>query len=101
AMPFKDYFRKLADSLNRFGSQKPIEDILDKQYYTFNKIEIKGNKIYSDLQISGVLDIDPEEKIDKYQLKEKVELLYGNAWFEKVKYRIVPRNDSLILVIDC
>lgn len=101
AMPFKDYFRKLADSLNRFGSQKPIEDILDKQNYTFNKIEINGNKIYSDLQISGVLDIDPEEKIDKYQLKEKIELLYGNAWFEKVKYRIVPRNDSLILVIDC
>lgn len=101
AIPFKDYFRKLADSLNRFGAQKPIEDILDKQFYAFNKIEIKGNKIYSDLQILGVLDIDPEEKIDKYQLTDKIELLYGNAWFEKVKYRIVPRNDSLILVIDC
>jgi len=101
AIPFKDYFRKLADSLNRFGAQKPIEDILDKQSYTFDAIEIEGNKIYSDLQILGVLDIDPEEKIDKYQLTDKIELLYGNAWFEKVKYRIVPRNDSLILVIDC
>jgi NTE family protein len=101
AMPFRDYFRKLADSLNRFGAQKPMEDIFDIQYYTFNKIEIEGNKIYSDLQILGVLDIDPEEKIDRYQLTDKIELLYGNAWFEKVKYRIVPRNDSLILVIDC
>ncbi len=101
AIPYKEYFRKLADSLNRISSQKPMEYILDKQYYSFDKIEITGNKIYSDYQILGVLDIDPEEKIDKYKLKEKIELLYGNAWFDKVKYRIVPRNDSLILVIDC
>jgi NTE family protein len=101
AIPYKEYFRKLADSLNRIASQKPMEYILDKQYYSFDKIEITGNKIYSDYQILGVLDIDPEERIDKYKLKEKIELLYGNAWFDKVKFRIVPRNDSLILVIDC
>ena len=41
ALPYKDYFRKLADSLNRIGPQKPIENILDKQTYTFNKIEIR------------------------------------------------------------
>lgn len=34
-------------------------------------------------------------------LSEKIELLYGKAWFEKVKYRIRPVNDSLVLVIDC
>jgi outer membrane translocation and assembly module TamA len=34
-------------------------------------------------------------------LKDRIELLYGKAWFDKVKYRIEPRNDSLILVIDC
>ena len=101
ALPYREYFKKLADSLNRFGAQKPMDYILDKQFYSFDKIEITGNKIYSDLQILGVLDIEPEEKIDKYQIKEKIELLYGNAWFDKVKYRIVPRNDSLILVIDC
>ena len=101
ALPYKDYFRKLADSLNRIGTQKPIEDILDKQIYSFNKIEITGNKIYSDFQILGVLDIKPEEKVDKYLLSDRIELLYGNGWFDKVKYRVVPRNDSLILVIDC
>ena len=101
ALPYKDYFRKLADSLNKIGPQKPLENILDKQTYTFNKIEITGNKIYSDFQILGVLDIKPGEKVDKYLLTDRIELLYGKAWFEKVKYRIVPRNDSLILVIDC
>jgi NTE family protein len=101
ALPYKEYFRKLADSLNCIGPQKPLKNILDKQLYTFDKIEIVGNKIYSDFQILGVLNIKPEEKINKHILTDRIELLYGKAWFDKVKYRIVPRNDSLILVIDC
>lgn len=101
ALPYKEYFRKLADSLNLIGAQKPIENILNKKYYTIDKIEIAGNKIYPDFQILGVLDIEPGEKVDKYLLRERIDLLYGKAWFEKVKFRIVPRNDSLILAIDC
>ncbi len=101
ALPFKEYFRKLADSLNSIGEQKPIDNIFNKQFYKFNKIEVKGNKIYSDYQVLGVLDIEPQEKVDQYLLRDRIDLLYGKAWFEKVKYRIVPRNDSLILVIDC
>ena len=101
ALPYKDYFIKLADSLNRICPQKPLEYILDKKSYTFNKIEITGNKSYSDEQILGVLDIKPGKKLDKVFLTERIELLFGKAWFDKVKYRVLPRNDSLILVIDC
>jgi NTE family protein len=101
ALPFKEHFRRLADSLNNISPQKPIENILDKLYYSFDKIEINGNKIYSDNQILGVLEIEPGEKVDKYIMNEKIELLYGKAWFEKIKYRFVNRNDSLILAIDC
>lgn len=101
ALPHIEYFRKLADSLNKFGSQKPLVNILDKQYYSFNRVEIKGNNNISDRQVLGLLDIKPGEKVDKTKLYENIELLYGKAWFEKVKYRIEPRNDSLILVIEC
>jgi NTE family protein len=101
ALPYKEYFKKLADSLNHIARQKPLEKILDKQSYSFDRIEIEGNKIYSDNQILGVLDIDPGVKVYKQTLNDKIELLYGKAWFEKVKYRIVPRNDSLILIIEC
>ncbi len=101
ALPYKDYFKKLADSLNRIGMQKPVGDIFSKKDYTIDKIEITGNKIYPDKQILGVLDIKPGTRVDKYLLKDKIEILYGKAWFDKVKYRIVPRNDSLILFIDC
>jgi NTE family protein len=101
ALPYKKYFRKIADSLNKFGAQKPINSILDKKTYTFSQIEITGNRSYSYEQILGVLDIRPEQKVDKEMLTDRIELLYGKAWFDKVKYRIINRNDSLILNIDC
>ena len=101
ALPFKEYFSKLADSLNQYGNQKPVANILNKYYYSFDKIEITGNKNIPDWQIIGVLDIDTGEPVDKSRLYERIELLYGKAWFDKVKYRIEPRNDSLILIIDC
>jgi NTE family protein len=101
ALPYKEYFRRLADSLNLIAKQTPLDNILDKQSYSFDKIEIEGNKIYSAKQVLGVLDIKPGEKVNKQMLSDKIELLYGRAWFEKVKYRTLPRNDSLILVIEC
>ena len=101
AVPFREKFIRLADSLNRFGPQKPATYIMNKDYYTFNNIEITGNRNYSDRQIIGILDMNAGDRVDKYMLKEKMDLLFGRNWFEKVKYRIEPRNDSLILVIEC
>jgi NTE family protein len=101
AVPFREKFRKLADSLNRLGAARPIADILDKSSYSFDRIEINGNKVYSADHILGILDIKPGDEVSRDKLTDGIELLYGKAWFEKVKYRIVPRNDSLILAIDC
>jgi len=101
ALPYKEYFRRLADSLDRYGKQEPLPYILDKKYYSFDRIEIKGNSIIPDKQILGVLDIRTGEKVDKHKLYDNIELLYGMNSFEKIKYRIEPRGDSLILVIEC
>ena len=101
ALPHKEYFRKLADSLNIICPQKPVENILDNQVFTFDKIEVTGNVLYKDYQILGILGIAPGDKIDKDILREKIDLLYGKTWFEKAKYRITSRNDSLILTVDC
>jgi NTE family protein len=30
-----------------------------------------------------------------------MELLYGNVWFEQVRYRFEPHDDSLVMIIDC
>jgi len=101
ALPFREKFIRLADSLESFGPRKPAGYIMNKEYYTFDNIEITGNRNYSDRQITGILDMNAGDRVDKYMLKEKMDLLFGRNWFEKVKYRIEPRNDSLILVIEC
>ena len=101
SVPYREIFRKLADSLNKIAPKKAPENILNKKYYSFDKIEVNGNRIHSDKQILKVLDISPGEKVDKNQFNENMELLYGKVWFEKVKYSFIKRNDSLILVIDC
>ena len=101
ALPYRDYFRKLADSLDNLGVQQPIVNVLDKHLYSFDLIEVNGNDIYSDQQILDVLDIEPGDRTDRRLLYDRIEFLFGTAWFEKVKYRITPRNDSLILCIDC
>lgn len=101
ALPFREKFRKLADSLNLIGPQQPVESIFNRRSLAFDKIMIIGNEIISDDQILGVLDIKPGKQIDKNMLSDKIDLLYGRSWFDKVKYRIIPRHDSLTLVIDC
>lgn len=101
ALPYRDYFAKLADSLDKISPQTPLRNLLGRQSYKIDRIDITGNDVYSDDQITGVLGIKPGIMIDKDMIKEKIDLLYGKAWFEKVRYRLVPENDSLALIIDC
>ncbi len=101
AVPFREKFRRLADSLNAFGPQKPVKNILGKKYYIFDRIEIKGNVNYSDSQVMGILGIQPGDSVDQFMMKEKTDLLYGTTWFDKVEYRIIPENDSMIMVLEC
>ncbi len=101
ALPFRETFRKLADSLDKIAPPEPLDVITDKQYYRFDKIEVTGNEINTEKQILGILNINPGERVDKSRLTEAIELLYGKALFEKVSYRITPRNDSLFLTINC
>ena len=101
ALPYRDLFRKLADSLNAFGPQDPVRPVPFTKYYSFDTIVVTGNNVISDEQIIGVLDIKPGEEADRDLLAERIELLYGKNWFEKVKYRVLQRNDSLVLDIDC
>lgn len=101
ALKYKDRFIRLADSLDAIGPGKQVTPIPDVLFYAFDSISVVGNNLISDAQILGVLDIVPGQKVDRDLLAERIELLYGKAWFEKVKYRIIPISESLVLEIDC
>lgn len=101
ALPFREEFARLADSLNRYGPRQQPENLLWKQIYVFDDIEVEGNVRTPGEKILGLLDVEPGELTTKEKLNESIELLYGKALFDKITYRIEPRGDSLILVIEC
>lgn len=101
ALKYKDQFIALANSLNAMGPGREVTPLPDVRYYEFDSIRVTGNKINSDAQIIGVLDIRPGQRVDREMLAERIDLLYGKAWFEKVKYRIISHSESLILEIEC
>jgi NTE family protein len=101
ALPFRPYFKRLADSLNKIGPQKEIENILGKKTYSFDKVEVTGNDLNTTDQILGVLDIKPGVAVDNNFLNERIELLFGKVWFDKIKYSVKQRNDSSILILEC
>ncbi|HOW41365.1 MAG TPA: patatin-like phospholipase family protein [Bacteroidales bacterium] len=101
ANPFRSDFRMLADSLNKMGKMRQHARLPESTPIAFDKVEVHGNMHYSDDIIKGVLDIEPGDAVTRDDMTEKIELLYGKAWFEKIKYRIVHRNDSVILAIEC
>ncbi|MCU0458517.1 MAG: patatin-like phospholipase family protein [Bacteroidales bacterium] len=101
ALKHMDVFKRLADSLDSFGPRSPVIPLPDVKYYIFDSIRVTGNKIISEDQIIGVLDVRPGENVDRTILEERIDLLYGKNWFEKVRYRIIPEGDILTLEIDC
>jgi NTE family protein len=101
AEPFRKIFRMIADSLHMKSGPAPLRPIEEEKSYQFERIVVNGNNIFSDDQILGVLGISPGDRVGRDMLSEKIDLLYGKAWFEKVKYRIVPDKGKLILEIDC
>jgi len=101
AEPYRKVFRMLADSLGIKSRPFTISPVEGEKDYIFERIVVNGNKIFSEDQIKGVLDISPGDRVSRDMLSEKIDLLYGKAWFEKVKYRIVPDKGNLVLEIDC
>lgn len=101
AAKYREQFRRLADSLNTFGRADLVKPLPQVDHYIFDGIRVKGNRMISFEQITGVLGITTGEKVSNKLLEERIELLYGKNWFEKVKYRIVREGTGLILEIDC
>jgi len=101
ALEYRDIFKKLADSLDAIGPRNPVKALPDVRYYVFDNIRVTGNEKISDDQIIGILDISPGENVDRDLLEERIELLYGKNWFEKVRYMILPGDEGLTLEINC
>jgi NTE family protein len=101
ALKYRDVFERLADSLEAFGPRDTVKPLPLVDYYIFDTIRVTGNSIISAEQIIGVLDVSPGQMVDRKLIEDRIELLYGKNWFDKVKYRIIPEGERLILEIEC
>lgn len=92
---FYPVFKKLADSLNRFGPVRVPKKLEIKHEYTFASINIEGNEKVKDDLILGKLRIAPNKPINIDELERRINLLYGTLYFTKIIYSIDDANKQL------
>ncbi len=94
---YVEIFRDLADSLKKIGHLHEVikPEIQDK--YTFERIEIEGNKVITDDFILGKFKFKPGDELTIDEIHMKVEMTYGTQYFERVSYQILGEPGKRIL----
>lgn len=96
---FLPVFKKLADSLSVFGKMVPRTRPVNPSSYKFNYIIIEGNKIVPDELIKGKLRLEQGKEFSIKQLEDRISLLYGTLYFEKIVYTINPLTSTLLIKV--
>jgi NTE family protein len=96
---FYPTFKKLADSLSVYGLKPPPPRPVNPPTYKFDNIIIQGNKIVPDELIEGKLRIEPGKEFTIDELEDRISLLYGTLYFEKIVYTINPLTSTLTIKV--
>lgn len=92
-------FKQLADSLNQFGSPHIHKKLVLKDTFRINRITIVGNDKLTDKLIKGKLRIEEGKVMSLSQIENRVSLLYGTRYFDKVTYELINngKEDELLI----
>jgi NTE family protein len=96
---FLPIFKKLADSLAAFGPMLPPARPVNPPTYKFNNILIEGNTIVPDELIIGKLRVERGKEFTIRELEDRISLLYGTLYFEKIVYTINPLTSTLTIKV--
>jgi len=97
--PYVEVFRHLADSLKQFGPLHQVVRPDIQERYTFDDIQIEGTKVIDDDFILGEMRVKPGTPVTIEHIEERLKLLYGTQYFEKIWYEILGPKDHQILKI--
>jgi NTE family protein len=92
---FLPVFQKLADSLASYGPLLAPARPSNPLTYKFNNISIEGNNIVPDELIKGKLRVETGKEFTIKELEDRISLLYGTLYFEKIVYTINPITSTL------
>ena len=96
---FLPIFKKLADSLASYGAMSPPSRPVNPQIYTFNNIVIQGNEVVPDELIQGKLRIERGKEFTIKELEDRISLLFGTLYFDKIVYTINPLTSTLTIKV--
>ena len=96
---FLPVFQKLADSLASYGPMLPAVRPVNPLTYKFTNIIIEGNSIVPDELIKGKLRLEPYKEFTIKELEDRISLLYGTLYFEKIVYTINPLTSTLLIKV--
>ncbi len=96
---YYDVFKNLADSLKEIG---PLHEVVKPEIpsdYVFDNILIVGNEVIEDDFIIGKLRVEPGEPVSITHIEERLNLIYGTQYFDKIWYEIAGDEEQRHLII--
>ena len=94
---YVEIFRNLADSLKQFG---PLHEVVKPKIaneYIFDEIQVIGNDVIQDDFIIGKMRIKPGTPVTIEHIEDRMNVIYGTQYFEKIWYEIVGEKGHRIL----
>jgi NTE family protein len=96
---YYDTFKKLADSLRKIGTLHEVIKPEIRNEYVFDEIEIVGNRIIKDAFVLGKMRIEPGQQVTISHIEQRLNVIYGTQYFEKMWYEILGEESHQRLVI--
>lgn len=96
---YVDTFKKIADSLKRFGDLKTFEPLPLKDEFLISKIVVEGNEKISSKLIMGKLRIKKGSRHSIDEIEKRISIIFGTRYFDKVTYEIAKKGDKYELKI--
>ncbi|MCF7793696.1 MAG: patatin-like phospholipase family protein [Candidatus Cloacimonetes bacterium] len=91
----------LVDSLKAFPSKEKIIPIKEVDRLHIKQVHIQGLRNVSRNLVYGKLQINDDSWISTKKLQTSIERVYGSQYFEKVTYKLVPRENGVDLFVRC
>ena len=92
-------FRKMADSLKQWGPLHEVDKPAIQEEYKFDKVEVEGNEIIQDEFIIGKMMVEPEQTVSISHIENRLNVIFGTQYFEKIWYEIMGETNHRILKI--
>ncbi|MDH4294980.1 MAG: patatin-like phospholipase family protein [Cyclobacteriaceae bacterium] len=96
---YVEIFRHLADSLRQFGPPRTVVKPVIQNEYIFDDVQVEGTDVIEKEFVLGKLQVKTGTSVSIDHIEERIRLIYGTLYFEKIWYEILGPKGHRILKI--